>query len=340
MDYLKSSISIIYKIKAEQIDELISIFKILGFNGNERNGERNYLYIIKKYTRVYKFTLKKEINNNVTLNAIFLGSFFKKSQDEYENNYIVFSFNIKGIDISAKSFMYNIKNNVNKWISIFNDYYPELKEYFQKNNQLLDIKNASLHIRYINNFDEAKAIHLTGATKNDNIDNFKGFVSKHYTLFVNAKKDIAVEYCNEKASNTIENVNIFLIALAYRDYYKNKNDIIVEKASKINIEKIGRNDYYELLMFSTHISRNDAIYFFKNPTKVLDYETYYEKLKINEIHDEFINSLNNLVATIKLIHEWKDWKFKNKWEKIGYFVAIVGLSATIVSTWAAVKAIP
>ena len=90
-------------------------------------------------------------------------------------------------------------------------------------------------------------------------------------------------------------------SIAYRDYYKNKNDIIVEK-----------------------VERDD----------------YYEKLRINEIHDGFINILNNLVTTIKLIHEWEGWKFKNKWEKIGYFVAIVGLSATIVGALAAVLAIP
>jgi len=348
MDKLKSSISIIYKIKANQLDELRSIFNILGLNGDERNGEMNYLDIIKKYTRVYKFTLKenilldKESDKKIVLNSVFLGSFFKKSHDEYENNYIVFSFNIEGIDISEKSF--DIKKSVSKWVSNFKDRYEELKEYFKENfkdksNQLLDITNASLHIRYINDFDETKLVNLIGATQSDNIDNFKGLVSKHYTLFVNAKQNIALEYCHKNAPNTIKNVNIFLLAIAYRDYYKNKNNIIVEKASKINIEKVGRDNYYELLVFSTHISRNDAIYFFKNPTNVLDYETYYEKLKINEIHDEFINSLTNLVATIKLIHEWEDWKFKNKWEKIGYFVAIVGLSATIVSAWAAVMAI-
>ena len=288
MDNLKSSISIIYQIQAKQLSELKSIFKNLGFNDDKGNGERNYLDIVKNYTRVYKFTLKNEkINDNAILNSIFLGSFFKSRSD-----------------------------------------------------QLLDIKETSLHIRYINDFDEVKVTRLTGAIGKDNINNFKGLASNHYTLFVNAKNNIAVEYCNKKASNTIENVNIFLMAIAYRDYYKNKNEITIEKADKINLNKVEKDDYQELLKFSTQISRNDAIYFFKNPTNALDYETYYEKLKINESHDEFINGLTNLFTAIKLIREWEDWKFKNKWEKIGYFVAIVGLSATIVGAWAAVLAIP
>jgi len=216
------------------------------------------------------------------------------------------------MDISTESL--NIKSNVSKWVSNFKDKYPELKKYFQNNfksrsDQLLDIKETSLHIRYINDFDEVKVTRLTGAIGKDNINNFKGLVSNHYTLFVNAKNNIAVEYCNKKASNTIENVNIFLIAIAYRDYYKNKNKITIEKADKINLNKVEKDDYQELLKFSTQISRNDAIYFFKNPTNALDYETYYEKLKINESHDEFINGLTNLFTAIKLIREWEDWKY-------------------------------
>lgn len=350
MSGLKSSISIIYKIDTVKLNKFKSIFKNLGFNYSESTGEKRYLDVVKNYTKVYKYTLENEkIDDNVKLNSIFLGSYFKKSADKYENNYIVFSFNIEDIDISTELLnrkgKLDIKSATSKWVSNFRDNYEELKAFFTDNfksisDQLLDIKDTSLHIRYINDFDEAKVASLTGVTKKDNIDNLKGVTTNYYTLFVNAKDSIALEYCNEKATNSIENLNIFLISLAYKDYYQNKNVITIEKADNIDLEKVTKDDYQKLLKFSTQISRNDTIYFFKNPTEVLDYETYHDKLKIDQSHDEFINGLNNLLNTIKLIHEFEDWKFKDKWEKIGYFVAFIGLSATIVGAWAAVLAIP
>jgi len=243
MQDLKSSISIIYKIDSDKLNKFKTIFKNLGFNDNEGTGEKSYLDVVKNYTKVYKYTLKNEkIDENVKLNSIFLGSYFKKSADEYENNYIVFSFNVEDIDISTellnKKGKLDIKSAASKWVSSFRDNYDELKKYFKDNfksisDQLLDIKDTSLHIRYINDFDETKVASLTGATKTDNIDNFKGDTTNHYTLFVNAKNSIALEYCNQKATNSIENINIFLISLAYRDYYQNKNVITIEKADKI-----------------------------------------------------------------------------------------------------------
>lgn len=303
------NVSIIYEVDKLVLEDMEKILTMYNSVVDDDNGEETYSKILKEFSEVkyHKIDTEKEIvsvnstYSEYNLKQLFLAKLFKSSPTEYSRYYVIFSFKVTDgelyltNDINSKLVNGFFKDNEK-----FNSYSRDNK----KLSQLLGkgtepIKGLYFRIKD-DEFSEVDLKTVLKLNKGDLLDTYKGLINDDHKQFINYKDNIAVEYAPGKDAG-FDRVNHYLLAIAYKDYYKEKSFEISKKAFELD-----SNKYDEILSYAEKIAKFEATYYFKNPTEREFYEGYHEKFKINQLHDEFLESLNGLVKYLGIVYNKKE----------------------------------
>jgi hypothetical protein len=280
----KGNISIIYRVEYTKLLELKKIFTSLReFEANLSDEKSNFNEILRKYSSVQRVSFKG------TLSYIYFASFFK-NDEEFLENYISFSFVLDDCDIVVQN---SVLSLLEEFLAVHD---LDIK--------ILPARAESKYIRYMTEDESQKSVEISkmlSLTKAEKIETYLGEVDKDHEQYIYKKTNTVVEYCLMESNNTkrrnFERVNIFMLSLAYANYYKNKTMEISQRAFNMKIE-----DYDDILQYSADIARFEATYYFSNPTNKYYYDGFFKYLDIETLHNEFITSLNGLIKFVGLLH--------------------------------------
>jgi len=254
----KGNVSLVYRVEADFMDEFEStLLKYDGVTNNSERGKVNFNEILREFTDINKINIKNtgiksitsKVVENVELNSILLAKFFKE-EVKFLENYIVFSFDTENLsDYSG----HNLK--------IFTENFLSSNSLFQTMDCKPLARSDAKYIRYISDENPLKdkiISNILSLTKADITKNYLANIDNDHEQYIFKRANIGLEYAvqnGDKKRRDTSRINLFVLSLAYKNYYKLKNIEISKKAQNLVIE-----NYNDILEYATKTAKFEATY--------------------------------------------------------------------------------